>query len=238
MKPVAHVINLDRRPDRWQRTQDLWSPFFRLVRVPAIDMPNDGARGCKMSHVQYADRALAVDTMAIILEDDCIPTSNMSAIGMECIAEARKHLCEWDCANLSPLLDLSGIGVASGLTFSPAHLFRTESPLFLRCSYSHSTNFVLYNHRTLPILQASLASRLPIDMYLARECQSQWTPVRLLATQSFEDSDIRKPFPEQAKWYARSAEMLNQFPTVKNGILVHHSEHKITSDDVKKMEDE
>lgn len=232
MKPLAYVINLDRRQDRWQRTHGLWSPFFRLVRVPAIDMPNDGARGCKMSHVQYADRALAVDTMAIILEDDCIPTSNMSAIGMECIAEARKHINDYDSINLSPLLDLSAIGLPC------AHLSPSESPLFLRCTYSHSTNFVIYNHRSLPILRDSLLNHVPIDMYLGRECQSQWTPIRLLCTQSFEDSDIRAPFDFQKSAYAKSAEMLNQFPTVKNGILVHHSEHKITSDDVKKIEDE
>lgn len=208
MKPVAYVINLDRRPDRWQRTQDLWSPYFDLVRCPAVDLP-DGARGCKLSHCQYAAGALTKDAMAIILEDDSVPTPEMATLGMECIDQARRHLFQWDTANLSPLLDLSGIGVASGAAFSPAHLFPTESPLFLRASYSHSTNFVLYNHSTLRLLQESLTSRLPIDMYLGRNCQSQWVPIRLLATQSFEDSDIRKPFDGQREWYAKSAAMLN-----------------------------
>lgn len=209
-KPIAYVINLDRRKDRWQRTQQLWSPFFELVRCSAVDLP-DGARGCKLSHCQYAAGALARDTIAIILEDDAIPTPEMGALGMAYIAEAHWHnngtVNDWDAINLSPLLDLSAIGLPR------AELFLTESPLFLRCSYSHSTNMVLYNHRSLPILRDSLTSQLPVDMFLTRNCSSQWTPRRLLATQSFEDSDIRKPFKDQHSWYAKSAEMLEAYET-------------------------
>lgn len=205
-KPIAYVINLERRPDRWQRTQELWSPFFELVRCPAVDLP-DGARGCKLSHAQYAAGALAKDEMAIIMEDDSVPTSAFAEIGLQCITEARKHIYQWDAINLSPLLDLSAIGLPR------AELFPTTSPLFLRCNYSHSTNAVLYNHSTLHILQASLTSRLPIDMFLARNCNSQWTPMRLLATQSFDDSDIRQAFAGQKTWYAKSAAMLNDYET-------------------------
>lgn len=219
-KPTAYVINLDRRKDRWQRTQELWSEFFELVRCPAVDLP-DGARGCKLSHVQYAASALAKDAMAIILEDDAIPADAFKDIGLECICQARRHVDDYDAINLSPLLDLSDIRLPR------AELNPSDSPLFLRTTYSHSTNFVIYNHRTLPILRDSLTSQLPIDMYLGVHA-FQWVPIRLLATQSFDDSDIRKPFPNQHAFYDLSAEMLNQ--AVLN-IIDHDITQTLKSDD-------
>lgn len=201
MKPTAYVLNLDRRPDRWQRTQELWFPYFDLVRCSAVDLP-DGARGCKLSHCQYAAGALAKDAMAIVLEDDAVPTRGCSEIGLKCIEEARTHLSDWDFIMGGAFLDLSPIRMPK------AELTATDSPLFLRSSYGHNTHFMLYNHRSLPILQASLSSPLPVDIFIGRNAHDLWVPKELLARQDFSPSDIRVPFPNQHKLYDLSEQML------------------------------
>lgn len=197
-KPIAHVINLARRPERWQRTQELWSPWLELVRFPAIDVPDNGALGCKKSHYQLASTLLTelqAEEIAVILEDDNLPSEWMWKIGSRCIEEAKQHVAEWDFVNCSPLLDLTPIHMPCA-TLSP-----TVSPLFLRASYAHQTNFMIYNRRSLPLLKASLNSNLPIDMWIARHAECLWVPVRLLSTQDDSASDIRAPFPGQSTWY-------------------------------------
>lgn len=204
MKPVAHVINLTRRLDRWQRTQFLWSQFFNLVRVPATDTPNNGAVGCKLSHCAIAAKILENEPMVIVLEDDAIPTTFMDSTGLQCIDQARRHVNDWDFVMGGAFLDLSPIRMPK------AELTQTESPLFLKSSYGHNTHWMLYNHRSLPILEASLSSNLPVDVYIGRNAESLWVPKELLARQDFSQSDIRTPFENQHKLYDLSELILRQ----------------------------
>lgn len=201
IRPVAHVINLDRRPDRWLDCQQAWSPFFDLVRFPAVDDAK-GARGCKLSHVRLAEHVLADHAFLLVLEDDATPTPAFARLGLDCLAQAQQHLFDWDCCLLGAFLDLSPIRLKRA-TLTP-----TDSPLFLKSDYGHNTHAVLYNHRSLPLLQASLTSPLPVDMWIGSNAHDLWVPVRTLARQSFSQSDIREPFPNQHKLYDLSDERL------------------------------
>lgn len=205
MKQTAYVINLDRRPDRWLRTQALWSPWLDLIRVPAVDMPGNGALGCKLSHCQLAESLLSNADMVLILEDDSTPLPAFKKIGLACIEEAQAHVNDWDWINGGAFTDLSKIGLPR------AELSPSPSRLFVCASYAHNTHFCLYNRRTLPILKASLDSPVPVDMFLAREATEKWIPFRLLATQTDSESDIRRPFPDQHLWYDDTERMLEQF---------------------------
>lgn len=204
MNLKAYCINLDRRPERWARTQELWSPYFDLVRVSAVDTPSNGAIGCKGSHNLTAEKALQHSNVGIILEDDAVPTEHFNRIGMECIDEAIAHVNEWDVIFCGPYLDLRPVGMAR------ASLSKTLSPMFLGASYAHQTHFMLYNDKSLPLLGASLGSNLPIDMFIARSNARKWIPIRLLATQADGESDVGHAFKGAALLYKLSAEMLEQ----------------------------
>lgn len=201
---TAYVINLDRRTDRWERAQQLWSPFFKLIRVSAVETPGNGARGCKESHVMIAEQYLKNNDFIIVIEDDSEITPWFSEIGHACLSGAEKHIHEWDFVNCSPLLDLSAIRLPV------AQLKPTISPLFLKASYAHQTNFMLYNKRSLPVLNASLRSPLPVDMWIARNAKNIWVTTRLLAIQDGSASDIRPPFKGSENWYGLSEQMLQR----------------------------
>lgn len=68
-----YCINLDRRTDRWERVSAELARLGlarRVERVPAVEA-EDGARGCRDSHVECVRRAMASGAeTALILEDD------------------------------------------------------------------------------------------------------------------------------------------------------------------------
>ena len=78
-------INLDRRPDRWQRMQNEFSRhgLHSVQRFPAIDGENvvkpagwqhsAGAYGCLLSHVQVVEEARAAGACSVLIfEDDAV----------------------------------------------------------------------------------------------------------------------------------------------------------------------
>jgi glycosyl transferase family 25 len=71
MKPVAFVINLDERPDRYQKIiQTFENIDINITRIQAIKNKN-GAIGCGMSHIKALEKAKNDNLEAcIILEDD------------------------------------------------------------------------------------------------------------------------------------------------------------------------
>lgn len=168
--------------------------------------------GCKLSHVTCAEFLLRDESCVIILEDDATPLPAFEQIGLDCINEAWEWRKSWDYINLGPLLDLSKIGMPR------ADLSPSLSRLFLRTTYSHNTSAVLYNKRSLPLLQASLDDPVPIDMYLGRNSVDQWTPIRLLSKQTDSESDIRKKFPGQNSWYADTEKMLFDYETRNSAV--------------------
>jgi len=209
MKPTAYIINLDRRPDRWETCQRVWSPYFELMRIPAIDRPDNPALGCKLSHFRIASQAVLLSTkmkpvieMAIVLEDDSVPTPAFEQIGLKCIEDAGKHINEWRIANLGPYLNVDCLGLGR------ANLQATKSEYFLSASYCQQTHAMLYNERTIPLLQMALRSSLPLDVFIGRAVNDVWVPIHLLATQSDSPSDIPKPVCDAKALYALSEKML------------------------------
>lgn len=211
MKPVAYVINLSRRKDRWAECQRHWSPYFNLVRVEAEDRPENGELGCKISHHKAAFSAQLPSCPArIVIEDDAVPTEDFLKYGMACIEEAMRNVEAWDYVNCGAFLDLAPIGMPT-TTLTP-----TISPMFLHANYSHNTHFILYNWRSLALLRASLESSLPVDMFLGRNAKDQWVPRWLLSKQATGKSDIREPFENQHKLYDLTEELLKEHQTSCN----------------------
>lgn len=200
MKPIAWVINLDRRPERWARMQERWLPYFTLNRVPA-ETGFNGAHGCKLSHLKAAN--LGDPEMTVVLEDDAVPTQSWNERGFEYLLEAMTHLNEWDMVNGGPYLDLSCIRKPV------AKLFRTTSPDFLQADYSHQTHFMLYSKRSLAWLKLALESSLPLDEFFGQSVPRVWVPRRLLAIQEDGPSDIRQFHADSSALYRRSQEMIN-----------------------------
>lgn len=83
----TYVINLDRRPERWQAFCESWPhdwPYSPPVRVSAVDSqlcpapswwtPGQGAWGCLRSHLMLIEQSLnRGDNCVLILEDDAVP---------------------------------------------------------------------------------------------------------------------------------------------------------------------
>jgi hypothetical protein len=201
---TAYVINLERRGDRWQKMQAEWGEHFDLVKIPAIDLPGNGAGGCKLSHRMVAIQFLEKEDVILVFEDDAIPTSYFEIIGMDCIKEAKERAHQFDYINCGPYLDLTCIGCGR------ATLNETTSDLFLRTNLSHQTHMVMYNHASLRLIEKSLKSHLPLDMFLGRYAKCQLVPIHLLATQSDSPSDIPKPVCDAKQLYALSERMLEE----------------------------
>lgn len=202
MKTTAYVINLDRRPDRWARMQELWSEWFELVRWSAVDMPGKGAEGCKRSHVTLAESVLATEDMVIVLEDDAIPTKRFKEFGTLLLEEAQEHLEAWDYINCGPCLDPK----FTGRTFT--RISPARSGGFFWVDFSYRTHFVLYNRRSLPLLLATLDSETELDLHLGHNARNQWVPRHVLAVQAEGVSDIHKSPRELGEGYLTTENML------------------------------
>lgn len=76
----AYCINLDSRPDKWKDTQDAFANSgISLKRFSGIRNA-EGWRGCGASHVAIAREAIRLALpYVIIVEDDCIPSSDFAA---------------------------------------------------------------------------------------------------------------------------------------------------------------
>lgn len=182
--------------------QKLWEPFFELVRIPGVYMPGNGAAGCRLSHRMIAAHFLEKEEPIIVMEDDNEPDPDFACFGLKMILEAKLHVGFWDYLNCSPWLDLSS------LKLPRATLSETISPLFLKSSYSQNTNMVLYNRRSLPLLNEAMRHPLPIDMFLGNWARAQWVPIMLLARQDGSPGDIPKPNVNSAELYRLTESML------------------------------
>ena len=214
MKPTAYVIDLDRRPDRWATMQEAWSFWFNLVRISAVDLPGNGAGGCRMSHYMVAATFLQRNEPIVVFEDDATPTTAFGKIGMRCLGEAALCIDDWRIVNLGPYLDVSCLGLGR------ANLKPTTSEYFLSASYCQQTHMMMYNRKSLPILEEALKSTLPLDVYIGRLVNEIWVPVFLLATQSDSPSDIPKPRVDAKALYELSERMLEDAVNeAKHGIV-------------------
>ena len=113
--PVDHVfvINLDRRPEKWRRTQQLLASVgIAAERISAIDAngaSHEAARtACKLSHIRTLLRAVAAGYRRIaVFEDDVLPAKQL------CFDLLRDH--DWRFVYLGATqVDWSGISPEAG----------------------------------------------------------------------------------------------------------------------------
>jgi glycosyl transferase family 25 len=105
--PQKFCINLERRPDRWQRMLDQFQlhDIHDVTRHEAVDgrpltpppewKHSAGAYGCLLSHLQVVRKAQESNLPAVlILEDDVIFHDDFRARFEECAAQVP---ADWDC---------------------------------------------------------------------------------------------------------------------------------------------
>ena len=76
---LAYCINLDSRPDKWDKTEDAFEGSgITLQRFPGIQRPI-GWHGCGAAHVAVAREAMRQGLpWILVVEDDCLLTSGFA----------------------------------------------------------------------------------------------------------------------------------------------------------------
>jgi hypothetical protein len=142
MKPVAWIVNLDRRTDRWSAMVEKWSDTFELKRVPAVD---GAARRlspelcCKLSHFLLFDelkKTPAEIRWFPVLEDDVFKTEQWTTMWPQiCEFLNSRREQDWDFISLDPFLHFD------------AHGARPYGHGFVEINKFRNTGFILYSRR-------------------------------------------------------------------------------------------
>jgi len=157
----AYVINLDKRPDRWQQIQEDWAnTSINLIRFKAVEH-KFGAVGCARSHlalVQYAkDNKMP---FILVLEDDAIPTDYFSKLWKRTTTYIGNHFDEWDIFNGGPS------------NICKKYIQKLTST-FWKTDNAKGTHFIIYNQRcydkvlSWESLPEKLEDRPAIDEYIS-----------------------------------------------------------------------
>ena len=96
----AYVINLDNRPEKWERIQDSFKDTdINVKRFSAITHEN-GHIGCGLTHVAIVKMAKEKDMDSVlIIEDDCKLTKNFNKRWAIIKKYLDEHKNEWDIFN-------------------------------------------------------------------------------------------------------------------------------------------
>lgn len=155
-------INLDRRPDRWQRFMENvasagW-PFTPVERISAVDahkvpapswwLAGAGAWGCHQSHVRILQQAIQDGVQSLlILEDDAVLPQRFSSIVETFL---RNVPGDWDAIMLGgqhlrpPDIIESGVVSVRNGNRTHAHALRGR---YLREAYQHLCNYPQHAQR-------------------------------------------------------------------------------------------
>lgn len=146
----AYVINLDSRPDRWEKMQEKFkdSPF-KLERFSAIKHEH-GLTGCGLSHTSIIQMAKDNNLPSIlIMEDDCKPSNEFNSIWPKIKKWLDNHKDSWDIfiggnsyyASSIPSLDISPSSIKPICTInSSTKLYHTKL-LCLHFYYLNSSGY-------------------------------------------------------------------------------------------------
>jgi len=157
----AYVINLDKRPDRWEQLQKDWAdyPEINLIRVSAIEY-SPGRVGCARSHlklVKYAkDKKMPY---ILVLEDDARPTKEFKKLWKRCLRYIDDHQDEWDIFNGGTSMVSLTRGTAEKLT-----------KIIFKANHAFGLQFVIYNQRCYDKVLTwehipRILERPPIDVF-------------------------------------------------------------------------
>ena len=131
----AYVINLDKRPDRWQQFQEDWKDTpINLIRFKAVEHKFGGV-GCTRSHLALIQHAKDNNMpYVLVLEDDAIPTEQFTKLWKRCLTYIENHFDEWDVFNGGP-------------TIVYKNYIKKLTSSFWKSDNVKGTQFVIYNKK-------------------------------------------------------------------------------------------
>lgn len=179
--PPTFVINLDERTDRMKEITDEFRNWpVPVERISAIRL-SPGWKGCSASHLKCIQIAKERNySWVLILEDDCILTSNAGQRFQSLLPFLWKNRNHWDMFN-------------GGLTYLKHHTKISHNPPMYE-AYGFTTNFYIvhksvYNRVLNEHPKHPDNFKNPIDVYYADTFRI-WTSTPYLSKQRPGQSDI------------------------------------------------
>jgi len=203
----AYVINLDKRPDRWQQFQEDWKDTgLNFIRMSAIEHKSGGV-GCTRSHLALIQHAKDNNMPYIlVLEDDALPTANFKTYWKRSLNYLDNHHSEWNVFNGGPL-----VVYKNTIMKLTTHFYKTNSAL--------ATHFIIYNSNcydkllTWETLPESPDKRPIIDAFIS------WPNLRLItfgvypfiSIQHPGFSDLTKTEINKTSTYSKTEKKIGEF---------------------------
>jgi glycosyl transferase, family 25 len=205
----AYVINLDRRPDRWEQLQKDWVdyPELNLIRVSGVEY-DPGRVGCARSHlklVKYAkDHKMPY---ILVLEDDARPTQHFKKLWKRCLTYLDNHQDEWDIFNGGTSMVSLSKGTAEKLT-----------KIMFKSDWAYGLQFVIYNEKcydkilTWEDIPGKLEDRPPIDVFYTNIFINliTYAVFPFIAVQRQGNSDILNVYTDYSGSYKHTAAKLKK----------------------------
>jgi hypothetical protein len=168
---TAHVVNLDRRTDRWANIQDYFKDTpLKLERTGGVIITNpfrngihNQYEGVARTHYELVKRAKKQGYKTLLmLEDDCKPEKDFVENWTKMKTWLDLHLDEWDTFN----------GGALGFAAIQKHIMLDDCLLFETDS-GCASHFVYFNvDRMLPKLEEWFEKQQEIDVYYFMKCKT------------------------------------------------------------------
>uniref|UniRef100_A0A6C0AJ18 Glycosyltransferase n=1 Tax=viral metagenome TaxID=1070528 RepID=A0A6C0AJ18_9ZZZZ len=200
-----HVINLDKRTDRWANLEKEWKGAFKLTRVPAVEA-SPGWVGCALSHIKIIEDAKARgDPYVLVWEDDCIPRNRHPRAIKELWDEVSYKLSlypdQWDIV-------LGATSAAyNSATYNPT--LSTHHVQVYNLPHGFTTHWVLYNSRIYDRMISWKEVQEPqIDVYLFKNFRVK-VIVPFVAEQAPGFSDIESHVADYTNMFNRTEEHIS-----------------------------
>lgn len=169
-------INLDRRQDRWEHSQDEFNKVGiqgRVERFPAIEHKN-GAAGCLMSHVACIKKAKELNLNNVLVFEDDVKFINSDIENLRLAIDTLKKIPDWD------LFYLGGRLMKMASFISP-HLIESR----LWSAHAYAVNRCAFGRCAAPYL--------PIDIWYSYHMKSYCIyPLMAVQREGFSDIENRE----------------------------------------------
>jgi hypothetical protein len=142
MLPIAWVLNLDKRPDRWVAMCEKWCDTFTLGRISAVDAKNRNLKPelcCKATHFLLLEELKKTPETILwfpILEDDVFKTDNWDKMWPQIQTFLNSNDAQdWDYISFDPFLHFD------------AHGARSYGHGFVEIDKFRNTGMIIYSRR-------------------------------------------------------------------------------------------